>query len=175
MSNKIKLYLGDSKEILKQLSDNSVDLIVTDPPYGYSFMGKGWDKIVIPSSTWKECLRVLKSGAFAFIMCAPRQDVLSRMIYNLQEAGFKMNFTSIYWSYATGFPKASNIGKMADKRLGKKRKIIGEKIRGNVEEAKRSGTTGISAKLLNRKFIGIEMSEEYIKIAQARIKGWNNK
>jgi len=125
MPNKnIQLYLGDSKEVLKQIPDNSVDLICTDPPYGYSFMGKNWDKVVIPTSHWKECLRVLKPGAFAFIMSAPRQDVLSRMIYNLQEAGFETGFSSIYWSYATGFPKASNIGKNIDKRLGVKGKKI---------------------------------------------------
>jgi len=84
-------------------------------------MGKDWDKVVIPSSTWKECLRVLKPGAFAFIMSAPRQEVLGRMIYNLQEAGFETGFTSIYYCYATGFPKAINISKAIDKRKGLKR------------------------------------------------------
>jgi len=63
-------------------------------------MNKNWDKVVIPTSTWKECLRVLKPGAFAFIMSSPRQDVLSRMIVNLQDAGFETGFSSIYWTYA---------------------------------------------------------------------------
>jgi len=72
-------------------------------------MGKDWDKVVIPTSTWKECLRVLKPGAFVFIMSSPRQDVLSRMICNLQDAGFETGFTSIYWTYASGFPKAMNM------------------------------------------------------------------
>ena len=98
------------------MQDNSVDLIVTDPPYGYSFMGKDWDKVVPHIDIWKQTLRVLKAGAFAFVMSAPRQDVQSRMINRLQDAGFNCGFTPLYWAYASGFPKASNISKMVDKR-----------------------------------------------------------
>ena len=116
---------GDSLELLKDLDDNSVDSLVTDPPYGYSFMGKNWDKAVPSVELWEECLRVLKPGSFAFIMSAPRSDVQSEMIKRLEKAGFRVDFTPIYWTYATGFPKAGNIGKMIDKRLGKKGKVIG--------------------------------------------------
>ncbi len=118
---------GDSLELLKDLDDNSVDSLVTDPPYGYSFMGKDWDKAVPSVELWEECLRVLKPGSFAFIMSAPRSDVQSEMIKRLEKAGFRVDFTPIYWTYATGFPKAGNIGKMIDKRLGKKGKVIGKK------------------------------------------------
>ena len=118
---------GDSLELLKDLDDNSVDSLVTDPPYGYSFMGKNWDKAVPSVELWEECLRVLKPGSFAFIMSAPRSDVQSEMIKRLEKAGFRVDFTPIYWTYATGFPKAGNIGKMIDKRLGKKGKVIGKK------------------------------------------------
>lgn len=109
---------GDSKEKLHTIESNSVDEIVTDPPYGYSFMNKDWDKSIVSVDVWKECLRVLKPGAFAYVMSAPRQDVLSHMIVNLTNAGFKTDFTSIYWAYASGFPKASNISKMVDKKGG---------------------------------------------------------
>ena len=74
-------------------------------------MNKDWDKAVVSVQTWKECLRVLKPGAFAAVMSSPRQDVLSRMIVNLEDAGFNTRFTSIYWTYASGFPKAMNVGK----------------------------------------------------------------
>lgn len=111
------LINGDCEQELKKLEDNSVDLICTDPPYGYSFMNKDWDKAVVSVDVWKECLRVLKAGSFAFVMSAPRQDVLSHMIVNLSDAGFKTDFTSIYWAYATGFPKAMNISKAVDKKL----------------------------------------------------------
>ncbi len=122
----INLILGDCKEKLAELPKDSIDLMATDPPYGYSFMGKDWDKAVVSVDAWRECLRVLKPGAFAFVMSAPRQDVLSHMIVNLEKAGFDISFTSIYWTYASGFPKASNVGKMADKKAGTKRKIIGK-------------------------------------------------
>ena len=115
-----KLIMGDCLEKMKELDENSVDLIVTDPPYGYSFMNKDWDKVVVGVPIWKECLRVLKHGAFAFVMSAPRQDVLSRMITNLSDAGFNTGFTSMYWAYATGFPKAMNVAKTIDKKLGVK-------------------------------------------------------
>ena len=95
-----KLVLDDSYEYLQSVEDNTIDCTVTDPPYGLSFMGKDWDKTVVPVKHWKEILRVMKAGAFAFIMSIPRQDILSRMIVNLQDAGFNTGFTSIYWVYA---------------------------------------------------------------------------
>jgi len=118
---------GDSLQVLENFADNTFDLIVTDPPYGISFMGKDWDKALPSIDIWKECFRVLKEGKLAFIMCSPRQDVLSRMIINLEDAGFRTNYTSIYWTYASGFPKAANVSKLIDKKLGAKSEIIGIK------------------------------------------------
>lgn len=115
-----KLICGDTLIELPKLAENSIDLITTDPPYGYSFMGKDWDKVVIKVEVWQECLRVLKPGAFCFVMSAPRQDVLQHVIYNLSQAGFNTGFTSIYWTYASGFPKSSNIAKIIDKQECKK-------------------------------------------------------
>ena len=137
-----QLINGDCLEELKKLDDNSVDLLCTDPPYGYGFMGKHWDTFKEKDSTksqqvgwmspgmkkdtygmkeffdpiWKECLRVLKPGALAFVMSAPRSDVQTIMSQTLRDAGFDISFTPIYWTYASGFPKAMNIGKMIDKR-----------------------------------------------------------
>jgi len=116
---------GDSLHMMQELAEDSVDLIVTDPPYGYSFMGKDWDKAVPHVEIWQECLRVLKPGAFCFVMSAPRSDVQMHMIQNLTEAGFRLDFTPIYWTYASGFPKAGNIGKLVDKRLGAEREVVG--------------------------------------------------
>ena len=123
-----KIYRGDCKIEMAGLEESSVDLIVTDPPYGYSFMGKNWDKAVPKVEVWEECLRVLKPGAFCLVMSAPRQDVLSRMIVNLGDAGFRTDFTSIYWTYASGFPKAGNISKLVDKRNGAEREVIGKYV-----------------------------------------------
>lgn len=116
---KNEIIIGDCAEVLKQLPDESIDCIVTDPPYGYSFMGLSWDKALPSEEALRECCRVLKAGAFGFFMCAPRQDVLSRMIIRLEDAGFNIGFSSLYHCYASGFPKSSNIGKLIDKRNGR--------------------------------------------------------
>ena len=102
------------------MPDNSIDLLCTDPPYGISFMGKSWDKALPNIEIWKECLRVLKPGAFAFVMCIPRSDCQSRMAILLEDAGFRIDFTPMYWAFASGFPKAQNIGKAVDKRWKKR-------------------------------------------------------
>lgn len=121
-----KIYNQDCLEGLKQIDSDLIDSIVTDPPYGLLFMSKDWDQAVPSIGIWKECLRVLKSGAFAFVMCIPRQDCLSRMIINLQDAGFDTGFTSMYHTFASGFPKSMNISKSIDRRFGVKREVIGK-------------------------------------------------
>ena len=121
--------IGDCKDVMHEMDANSVDLIVTDPPYGYSFMGKDWDKAVPSIDIWQECLHILKPGAFAFIMSAPRQDVLAHNLVNLSDAGFETGFTSIYWTFASGFPKAGNVSKLIDKRFGAEREVIGNRTR----------------------------------------------
>ena len=110
-----KLINGNSLEVLKDYDDNSVDLLCTDPPYGYGFMGKDWDQTLPPRKIFEECLRVLKPGSLAFVMSAPRSDVQYRMAQMLEEVGFNVSFTPIYWAYATGFPKAMNMGKKTEK------------------------------------------------------------
>jgi DNA modification methylase len=120
----MKLELGNCVEVLPTLEDASVDLLVTDPPYGISFMGKSWDQAVPSVEAWKQCLRVLKPGSLAFVMSLPRLDTLSQMAIRLQEAGFRVDFTPIFWAYASGFPKAANIGKAIDRKKGLERKAI---------------------------------------------------
>ena len=124
----VAIYHADCRDILPLIPDKSIDLVVTDPPYGIGFMGKDWDKALPDKKIWAECLRILKDGAFAFVMSIPRADCLSRMIISLEDAGFNIGFTPIFWAYASGFPKAQNIGKAVDKRLGAKRGVIGIKL-----------------------------------------------
>ena len=120
------LLLGDSKDVLKTIQDNSVDLLATDPSYGLHFMGKEWDKALPETEIFRECYRVLKPGAFIAVMSSPRSDLLYRMIQKLEDAGFDMSFSPILWTYHTGFPKAGDTSKMIDKRLGAEREVIGE-------------------------------------------------
>ncbi len=126
---------GDSKDLLATIPSGSIDCLVTDPPYGISFMNKDWDKAVPDVAIWKECLRVMKPGAFAFVMCSPRSDVQAEMVIKLKEAGFEVNFTNLYWIYASGFPKAMNISKAVDRKLGYEREIIS----GSSKDAQYSG------------------------------------
>jgi DNA modification methylase len=113
----INLLCGDSAIKLKGLTDNSVDLLATDPPYAINFMGKNWDKALPNIEVFRECFRVLKPGAFAFVMCSVRSDVSSRMSILLEDAGFNINFSPIYWTYSSGFPKGYNMGQSAQKKL----------------------------------------------------------
>ena len=119
--NMIEQHLinGDSAEVLKTLKDNSIDLLATDPPYGIEFMGKSWDKVLPPKNIWEECYRVLKPGSFIAVMSSPRSDVLYRMIKDLEDVGFDMSYSPIYFTYHTGFPKASDTSKMITKGLEK--------------------------------------------------------
>ena len=123
---KSELVKGDSLKVLKKYKDNSIDLLCTDPPYGYSFMGRDWDKTLPPKEIFEECFRVLKPGSMAFVMSAPRSDVQYRMAEMLEKVGFRIDYTPIYWTYASGFPKAMNIGKMLDKKKGVEREVIGK-------------------------------------------------
>ena len=121
---KRQLIHGDSVKELKKFDDNSIDLLCTDPPYGYGFMGRDWDKVLPDIKIFEECFRVLKPGSMAFVMSAPRSDVQYRMAEMLERVGFRIDYTPIYWTYASGFPKAMNIGKMIDKRQGNKREEV---------------------------------------------------
>ena len=67
-----KIYNGDCLEVMKTFPDNSIDTIITDPPYGLSFMGKKWDYDVPKVELWQEALRVLKPGGTALIFAGSR-------------------------------------------------------------------------------------------------------
>ena len=126
MNNETQMFCGDSAEELLKLNDNSIDMLCSDPPYGYSFMNKGWDKVLPDTQIWNECFRVLKPGAFITIMAAPRTDVLWRICRDLEEAGFDLSFSNIEWVYHSGFPKATDISKSIDKRFDAEREVVGE-------------------------------------------------
>jgi site-specific DNA-methyltransferase (adenine-specific) len=118
----MELLLGNCLDRLKDLEDNSVDAIVTDPPYGLSFMGKKWDYDVPSVDIWKECLRVLKPGGYLLSFAGTRTQ--HRMAVNIEDAGFEIR-DMIAWVYGSGFPKSLNIGKAVDKLQGNERKIVG--------------------------------------------------
>ena len=111
----MKIYNQDCLYKLKELKDNSVDSIVTDPPYGLSFMGKKWDYDVPSVEIWVECLRVLKPGGHLLSFAGSR--TYHRMAVRIEDAGFEIR-DQIMWIYGSGFPKSHNIGKAVDKQGG---------------------------------------------------------
>lgn len=105
-----KIIKGDCLEVLKRATPNSVDAIVTDPPYELGFMGKSWDSTGIANNVelWKECLRVLKPGGHLLAFSGTR--TYHRMASAIEDAGFEVR-DMIEWIYASGFPKSLNIHK----------------------------------------------------------------
>jgi site-specific DNA-methyltransferase (adenine-specific) len=138
-----KILHGDNRDTLKTLADNSIDAIVTDPPYGISFLGKDWDSFrnsrVTRNSTVKnlgsgmrmtthdenlnfqlwceqwatECFRVLKPGGYLLSFCAAR--MYHRMATGLEDAGFEIR-DQIMWIYSSGFPKSQDVGRQLHKK-----------------------------------------------------------
>jgi predicted RNA methylase len=102
------ILCGDSLEVLKTLEANSVDSVVTDPPYGLSFMGKHWDYDVPQVELWREVYRVLKPGGHLLSFAGTRTQ--HRMAVNIEDTGFEIR-DMIAWVYGSGFPKSLNIGK----------------------------------------------------------------
>ena len=143
----MRLINADCFEALKDLADNSIDSVVSDPPYGLGkcspaevmqcltawakgetwkpkgagFMGKAWDAWVPPPELWREVLRVLKPGGHALIFAGSRTQDLMGM--SLRLAGFEMRDV-VQWIYATGFPKSHDVSKALDKMAGVEREVI---------------------------------------------------
>lgn len=143
---------GDCLKALRDLPDNSVDSVVTDPPYGLSntkpqqvadvlaawvtgeteavpakkggFMGKDWDSFVPPPAVWQECLRVLKPGGHMAVFAGARtQDLMG---LSIRLAGFEIRDTC-GWIYGSGFPKGMDVSKAIDKAAGAEREVVSER------------------------------------------------
>lgn len=124
------LYHADNMEVLRQIADNVIDTVITDPPYGLRFMQKKWDYDVPSVETWQEILRVMKPGATLLSFAGSRTQ--HRMAVNIEDAGFILKDT-LMWVYSTGFPKATDISKMIDKKLGAERDVLLTKVRSSHE------------------------------------------
>jgi hypothetical protein len=116
------LHLGDCLEVLRGMPDCSVDAVVTDPPYGLSFMGKKWDYDVPSVEVWAECLRVLKPGGHLLAFAGTRTQ--HRMAVRIEDAGFEIR-DMIAWVYGSGFPKSLDVSKAIDKAAGVEREVVG--------------------------------------------------
>jgi site-specific DNA-methyltransferase (adenine-specific) len=122
-----KILHGNNLDILPTLGDNSIDSIVTDPPYELGFMGKKWDSSGIAYSVelWQQCLRVLKPGGHLLSFGGTR--TYHRVAVAIEDAGFELR-DSIAWLYGSGFPKSLDVSKAIDKAAGAEREVVGDKI-----------------------------------------------
>jgi len=116
------LHQGDCLDIMPTLPENSVDTIITDPPYGLSFMNKNWDHGVPGEQFWREALRVAKPGAMLLAFGGTR--TVHRLACAIEDAGWEIR-DRIQWIYGSGYPKSHNISKAIDKAAGAEREVVG--------------------------------------------------
>lgn len=109
------IYHGDNMDVLRSMPDNSIDSIVTDPPYFLRFMKAKWDGELPSVEFWKECFRVLKPGGH--VLSFGSSKTYHRMAVNVEDAGFEIRDQMMY-VYGSGFPKSHNVGLSIDKTLG---------------------------------------------------------
>lgn len=120
--NTPNLLQGDCLQILPSLPSNHFHAVITDPPYGISFMNSHWDIQVPGIDVWKECLRVLRPGGHLLAFASTRTQ--HRMASAIEDAGFEIR-DMIAWVYGSGFPKSHDVSKAIDKEAGAERKVIG--------------------------------------------------
>jgi len=107
-----EIIIGDCLEVMKTFPDDHFTGIVTDPPYGLSFMGKGWDHKVPKKLYWEEALRISKPGAFMIAMGGTR--TFHHLTCAIEDAGWEIR-DCISYLYGSGFPKSHDISKALDK------------------------------------------------------------
>lgn len=101
-----KIIQGDCLDVMAGMPEASIDAIVTDPPYGLSFMGKDWDKGVPGEAFWREALRIAKPGCH--ILAAGGSRTYHRLAVAIEDAGWEIR-DCVMWIYGSGFPKSHNL------------------------------------------------------------------
>ena len=121
----VDLRLGDCLEVMQEMPKNSIDTIITDPPYGLEFMGKDWDHGIPGIPFWQEALRIAKPGAHLLAFGGTR--TFHRLACAIEDAGWEIRDT-VMWIYGSGLPKSHNISKAIDKAEGAEREVIGPRV-----------------------------------------------
>lgn len=115
----MQIINGDCRDAMREMDANSISSIVTDPPYGLKFMGKGWDHSVPGVEFWQEALRVAKPGCHLLAFGGTR--TFHRLMVAIEDAGWEIR-DCLSWVYGSGFPKSHDISKAIDKEAGAERK-----------------------------------------------------
>ncbi len=136
-----KIINDSMLNMLSHIEENSIDCVITDPPYELGFMGKSWDStgIVFNPKTWEKCFKALKPGGYLLAFGGSR--TFHRIACAIEDAGFELRDTILYL-YGSGFPKSHDISKAIDK-------INGEHGR-ELKFTNWLRTTGIQASQLNK-------------------------
>jgi site-specific DNA-methyltransferase (adenine-specific) len=108
---------------LVPLYENSLDALVTDPPYGISFQNHEWDKSLPKREIWEDSLRVLKNGAYGLVFSSVR--LMHRLMVDLEDSGFIIKDV-LFWAYLNGMPKSRDVALDIDKELGTESTIVGK-------------------------------------------------
>ena len=149
--NRVTIHEGDCLQSLRAMPDESVHCVVTDPPYGLSFMGKRWDYDVPAVEVWQECLRVLKPGGHLLAFAGTRTQ--HRMAVRIEDAGFEIR-DMIAWVYGSGFPKSLDVSKAIDRGSG-------ENLSRQKQFVEWMRSTGITAKQI-KEATGTNMASHYL-------------
>lgn len=112
-----------SSYLLEDIEDNSVDSIITDPPYGISYQNNYWDKDLPSKEIWENSFKKIKPGGFGLIFSSVR--LIHRLMVDLEDSGFLIR-DILFWSYLNGMPKSRNVGLLIDSELSVKSEKIGE-------------------------------------------------
>lgn len=120
------IILGDCRDRMAEMEENSVDAIVTDPPYELGFMGKSWDGsgIAYDQEVWRQAWRVLKPGGYLLAFGGTR--TYHRLACAIEDAGLEIR-DCISWVYGSGFPKSLDVSKAIDRAAGAEREVVGHK------------------------------------------------
>jgi len=154
---KYEILQGDNRDTLKTIPDDSIDAIITDPPYGIDFLGKSWDANTGALETYRECLRVLKPGGHILAFSAAR--TYHHLAITLEQAGFEIR-DQIMWIYASGFPKSQDVGRSIQRSLGVK------EYDGFVDTTKNSGFGQMD---VARQKVGQEWSTKETQVGKAKV------
>src|ERR1039457_7075402 len=109
------VLLGDCRVVMATMEAESVDAVVCDPPYGLSFMGKGWDHGVPGVPFWAEALRVMRPGAHLLAFGGTR--TFHRLTCAIEDAGFEIRDCCCFL-YGSGFPKSKSMREIGRPELG---------------------------------------------------------
>jgi DNA modification methylase len=155
VNERFNLFEGNCLEVMKTMDADSIDSIVTDPPYELGFMGKSWDSsgIAFNVEVWQEALRVLKPGGHLIAFSGSR--TYHRMAMAIEDAGFEIR-DQIMWVYGSGFPKSHDVSKAIDKNNGETGRLL--------KFTNWMRTTGLKAKQLDEA-TGTNMGGHYLTTA----------